>query len=366
MVVNRELADTTGPHARSRRHLEIALPEGSSYQPGDYLAVLPRNPPEVVDRALAAFGLARDAPFTLHGIPLTAADLLTAHVALTEPATPARVERLAVTTHAVLAAAESSGRAMVEGIRGGRGVTVLELVERFPGVDFAGFLGLHGALVARRYSISSSPRWDPGRVSLTVAVVRDAAGAFGGSASTYLAGVVPGEAVRVGVVRSGKAFHPPESLATPMVMVCAGTGVAPFRGFLQDRALRAAREGVTPAPSLLFFGCDHPDVDFLYRDEFAAWAAAGIVEVRPAFSAAPRDGVRYVQDRVWRDRVDVMNLLRRDAVFYVCGDGRRMAPAVADTCARVYAEGTGATPGEAEEWLALRLHHGRYRSDAYL
>ena len=70
-------------------------------------------------------------------------------------------------------------------------------------------------------------------------------------------------------------------------MVCAGSGLAPFHGFIQHRALRAQAEGVTPAPALLFFGCDAPDVDYLYRDELEAWAAQGVVDVRPAFSAAP-------------------------------------------------------------------------------
>ncbi len=78
------------------------------------------------------------------------------------------------------------------------------------------------------------------------------------------------------------AFHPPESLDTPVVMVCAGTGLAPFRGFLQDRALQAREEGVVPAPALLFFGCDHPDVDHLYRDELAEGPS------RASSTSAPR------------------------------------------------------------------------------
>ncbi|WP_460304369.1 ferredoxin reductase domain-containing protein [Actinocorallia aurea] len=395
VVVNRELVDTAASHGRSKRHLEIVLPEGTTYLPGDYLAVLPPNPADVVERALARFGLARGTrlvprpkagpvasegdecadpgqqrrggapPFA--GERLTARELLTGHVALTEPATRGGIERIAAATPAHEGGAALAALAARDPEDSARRPTLLDLVEGHPAcaLDFAAFLDLHAPLVPRRYSISSSPRWDPRRVSLTVAVVRDPSGAFG-SASTYLGDAAPGTPMTVGVVGSGKAFHPPESLTTPLVMACAGTGVAPFRGFLQDRAVRAREEGVTPAPALLFFGCDHPDVDFLYRDELAAWSAAGIVDVRPAFSAAPEDGVRYVQDRVWRDRADVMELLRRDAVFYVCGDGRRMAPAVADACARIYADATDATPAESAEWLALRLHHGHHRTDAYL
>ncbi|ROO86320.1 cytochrome P450/NADPH-cytochrome P450 reductase [Actinocorallia herbida] len=366
VVVNRELVANG---ARSKRHLEIALPDGVSYLPGDYLAVLPPNSAAVVDRVLARFGLAQDTRLVLSGREtLTAGEFLAGHVALAEPATRGGITRLAAAAPAHAGRDDLAALAAREPEAGERRPTVLDLLERHPGcaVDFTEFLGLHAPLVPRRYSISSSPRWNPRRVSLTVAVVRDPSGAFAGSASTFLGDAAPGTRVAVSVAGSGKAFHPPESLMTPMVMACAGTGIAPFRGFLQDRALRALDEGVAPAPSLLFFGCDRPEADFLYRDELAGWAEAGIVDVRPAFSAAPEDGVRYVQERLWRDRTDVMNLLRRDAVFYVCGDGRRMAPAVADTCARIYAEATDATPGEAEEWLTLRLDHGGYRSDAYL
>lgn len=110
-------------------------------------------------------------------------------------------------------------------------------------------------------------------------------------------------------------------------MVCAGTGLAPFRGFLQDRALRAQEEGTAPAPALLFFGCGGPDVDYLYREELAAWSEAGIVDVRPAFS---------------------------------------MAPAVHDTCKRIYIEATGADPAGAEEWMTrMQRDHGRYLTDVF-
>jgi hypothetical protein len=112
---------------------------------------------------------------------------------------------------------------------------------------------------------------------------------------------------------SNIAFHPPESLATPIIMVAAGTGIAPFRGFVQARALRVAAGEGTPGPALLFFGCRAPGTDFLYRDELAAWEQAGVVDVRPAFSRAPGGGGRYVQDRLWQDRAEVIALVERGA-----------------------------------------------------
>ena len=117
---------------------------------------------------------------------------------------------------------------------------------------------------------------------------------------------------------------------------------------------------------LLFFGCDAPDVDLLYADELAEWEAQGIVSVRPAFSAAPVDGVRFVQDRLWADRADVAELVRDGAHVYVCGDGRSMAPAVHETCVRMYAEATGCSTAEAEAWMdRMERDHGRYVCDAF-
>ena len=140
----------------------------------------------------------------------------------------------------------------------------------------------------------------------------------------------------------------------------------PFRGFLQDRALAAQEAGERPAPALLFFGCDAPDVDYLYSDELAAWIEQGVVDVRPAFSEAPEDGVRFVQDRIWADREDVRRLIKDGGTFFVCGDGRRMAPAVFDTCARIYAEVSGTTQEEAEAWLTqLQQQHSRYVADVF-
>jgi cytochrome P450/NADPH-cytochrome P450 reductase len=169
---------------------------------------------------------------------------------------------------------------------------------------------------------------------------------------------------------SNIAFHPPADITVPVVLICAGTGLAPFRGFLQDRELQAQSEGITPAPALLFFGCDAPDVDLLYADELNSWEANGIVSVRPAFSQAPQGGpngsMRFVQDRLWADRADVEELVRAGAHVYVCGDGRTMAPAVHDTCVRMYAEATACSTADAEAWMAqMEREHGRYVQDVF-
>ncbi len=150
-----------------------------------------------------------------------------------------------------------------------------------------------------------------------------------------------------------------------MIMICAGTGLAPFRGFLQERAAQA-QAGRTVGKSLLFFGCDHPDVDLLYREEIEAWQAAGVVELRPAFTNAVVDGVKFVQDRVWKDRADIAALFRAGAIVYVCGDGQRMAPAVRDALARIYVEETGMPHDEALRAVEqIERERGRFVEDVF-
>ncbi|WP_366521101.1 hypothetical protein [Lapillicoccus sp.] len=373
--------------ARSKRHLEIALPDGMTYETGDYLAVLPLNPTLAVDRALSRFDLAYDAQTVIRisegghtflptDTPVTAGELLASYVELSLPATRKQLELLADATvcppdKAALAALAGDPAAYTDEILTPR-ITVLDLLERYPACQlaFGTFLQMLTPLTPRQYSISSSPRWSTDHVTLTVSVLTAPAlsgsGTYEGAASTYLARARPGTKVAVTVRPSNVAFHPPQSLATPVVMVCAGTGIAPFRGFLQDRALAAQEQGVTPAPALLFFGCDQPDVDFLYRDELDEWAEQGLVAVRPAFSVTPADGVTFVQDRLWADRAEVIDLVRAGAIFFVCGDGQRMAPAVYDTCTRIYIEATGATAERADAWMIeMQREHSRYVADVY-
>ena len=132
--------------------------------------------------------------------------------------------------------------------------------------------------------------------------------------------------------------------------------------------VQARAEGVAPAPALPFFGCHAPESDLYHADELAGLAARGIVDVRPAFSRAPVDGVRHVQ-RLWADRADradLVALVRDGAVSLVCGDGQRTAPAVHDTCRRIHFAATGASPQESGAWLtATQREHGRHVADVF-
>jgi cytochrome P450/NADPH-cytochrome P450 reductase len=224
-------------------------------------------------------------------------------------------------------------------------------------------------LKSRRYSISSSPLWNAHQCTLTVAVVDAPAmsgqGRYLGVASSQLANACVGDKLWVEVEAAKGHFQPPLSAATPMVMICAGTGLAPFRGFVQQRLMQK-QKGESVATSLLFFGCDHPDVDLLYKEEFKELEDLGIVKVRTAFSELPTQDVQFVQHRVWQDRADVIELFKQGAHVYVCGDGLHMAPAVRETLIRIYAEHQQVTFEEAAKWAHDFIEEsGRFAEDVF-
>jgi cytochrome P450/NADPH-cytochrome P450 reductase len=382
VLENRELVDMTSPLGRSKRHLQLQLPDGVRYRTGDYLVVLPENDRAQVERVARRFALATDRIVQLKatragaaslptGRAITIGELLGRHVELATPATRQQVAALAQATQCppekmrlqALADDNEKYRAQILGKR----VSVLDLLEEFLACElsFAAFLELVPAMRPRQYSISSSPLADPARCTLTVAVVDGPAwsgrGHYRGTASGHLARLQPGDTIAVSVRAPNTPFHPPADRLTPMILVAAGSGMAPFRGFVEERAL-----GQGPAAeTLLFFGCDHPDVDLLYRDELAAWQERGVVELLPAFFRAPDGDVMFVQHRLWKERARVQALLERGAFVFVCGDGARMAPAVRETLARIRQDATGCSDEEAGRWLDERERQGLYVADVF-
>ncbi|TDD56106.1 cytochrome P450 [Saccharopolyspora elongata] len=151
----------------------------------------------------------------------------------------------------------------------------------------------------------------------------------------------------------------------PVVMIAAGTGLAPFRGAIADRR-GLVESGARLAPALCYFGCDAADADYLHAAELAAAESAGAVAVRPVFSEAPVDGHRFVQHRIAAEADEVWNLLQDGAKVYVCGDGNRMAPGVRDAFRAVYRERVPGSDAEtADAWLQGLIAEGRYVEDVY-
>ncbi|NBE56164.1 bifunctional cytochrome P450/NADPH--P450 reductase [Streptomyces boluensis] len=377
-----ELTDAAHPLSRSKRYLKLRLPPGVSYRTGDHLAVLPRNPEPLVQRAADHFGLDLDRTVTLRARrrsrgalpvdrPLTLRRLLTDFVELQHPATAEQVALLAGHTacppeHRHLAALAAADPETFHRQVTATGRSVLDLLDQHPScaLPFEVFLELLPVLRPRHYSISSSAQAAPGEVELMVSWLaaphRTGDATFHGTASTYLRTLRAGDSVRARVLPCAEPFRLPADDGTPAILVGAGTGLAPFRGAVLDRLHTGSSSTL-----LCYFGCDHPDVDYLHRAELELAEAAGAVSMRPAFSRAPEDGARYVQDRIARESDEIWDVLEAGGRVRVCGDGRQMAPAVRSAFLAVHREHTGANAEEAAAWLAALIASGAYVEDVW-
>lgn len=360
-----EAHDLTSPEAPTKKHIEIQLPSDMSYSAGDYLAILPINPKEIVHRALRRFQLPWDAHITISsqsqttlptGSSVPASDVLGAYVELAQPATKRSVAALTEATkdEETKAALRNLGGENYLSEVSGKRLSVLDLLEKFPKVElpFATFLSLLPPMRVRQYSISSSPLWNPNNLTLTYAVL-DAPALSGngqrylGVATSYLASLEAGDKLHVAIRPSHASFHlPVDSERTPVLCIAAGSGLAPFRGFVQERAAMLGA-GRKLAPAILFFGCRNPEQDDLYREELDKWEAAGAVDVRRAYSRQPdaSEGCAHVQDRLWVDRREVQALWEQGAKVFVCGS-RGVGDAVREVAIRMYVD-------------AAKEHHGK-------
>lgn len=387
VLVNRELHTREGAEGstRSTRHLELDLPEGVVYRAGDHLGVIPRNAEALVDRAAARFGLDPGASIRLRlpggrksflpvdqSIPLRR--LLADYVELQDPATRKQIQGMADHTECpwtrprLLALTEDESRYREDVLA--RRKSILDLLEEYPAcqLPFNRYLEMLPPLRPRYYSISSSPLREPRRCSITVALVegpaRSGRGTFQGVCSGHLRRHEAGDQVRAFVKDTRSTFRLPERTSTPIVMIGPGTGLAPFRGFLQERAAQRER-GETVGPALLFFGCRHPRQDFIYENELRAFAEQGVVRLFTCFSRVASEQKTYVQDQVRQHRAEVWALLEQGAVVYVCGDASRMAPDVRRAFAAIHREETGGDEWAAEAWLEGLTAEGRYLVDVW-
>lgn len=196
-------------------------------------------------------------------------------------------------------------------------------------------------------------------------------GSHVGVASNFLSSLTAHERLHV-AIRPSQAFHLPASPeTTPLICIGAGSGLAPFRGFIQERAAMIAAGGRALAPALLFFGCQSPEHGDLYADELAAWERLGAVDVRRAYSRAQErsEGCRYVQHRLARDRAHVRDLWRRGARIYVCGSkevGVAVEDVFLDMVKEVHREkhGEEMSTEEAKAWFDKQRNE-RYMTDVF-
>ena len=387
VAVNRELHTRTGadPSPRSTRHLELELPEGVAYRAGDHLGVIPRNADALVARGAARFGLDPAASIRLRlpgsrktflpvDQPVRVSRLLGDYVELQDPATRKQIQGLAAHTECpwtgprLRALAEDEARYREEVLA--RRKSVIDLLDEFPAcqLPFNRYLEMLPPLRPRYYSISSSPLRHERRCSITVAIVegeaRSGRGTFHGVCSGYLLLQKEGEPVHAFVKDTRSAFRLPDNASTPIIMIGPGTGLAPFRGFLQERAALRER-GQAVGPALLFFGCRHPRQDFIYEDELRAFADQGVVRLFACFSRAPDAQKTYVQDQLREQRALVWKQLQQGGTVYVCGDATRMAPDVRRAFAAIHREATGSDERAALAWLDGLAAEGRYLVDVW-
>jgi cytochrome P450/NADPH-cytochrome P450 reductase len=398
---NRELLTAQG---RSTRHIEVQLPEGVSYSAGDHLGVVGANPDEVVLSYMDQLGLAHDAVVRLEleegqslstvplGRQVSAFNALAYCFELQQPAS--RPQLYALAKLAADPAEAEHLRALAEYGRGNSGEmpegcpdeyeryvlrarrTLLEILREHPSVTVSAgaLLGMLPPMKPRYYSISSSPKLSPRTATISVSVVqgRSPTGRLHlGLCSNCLKSqtgqkpypptVMPSRPLGASglgmplvtfVKDTGSSFRLPAS-NVPVIMVGPGTGVAPMRGFIQDRAADGRSENV------LFFGC-RDESDYLYRDELEAWEKEGCLKLFVAFSRKHGTPKTYVQDLISQKADLVAEYVRRGAYIYICGDASKMAPDVKATVARVLTEA-----GWGDDCVEKMTAEGRYCEDVW-
>ena len=339
-------------------HIDFDLAGTSlEYAVGDSFGIFPVNDLALVDAVLAA--LAAPPDFPIGGRTLR--EVLTEGVSLS----PAPDMLFQLISYLVGGERRLKAKALAAGEDpdgDAESLDVLAAIEKFHGIrpDPEAFIEALDPLQPRLYSISSSPRVDRTRVSLTVDTVRYEHGSRTrlGVASTYLADrVKPGDRIRV-YVQKAHAFGLPADPSAPIIMIGPGTGVAPFRAFLHDRMASKA-----PGRNWLFFGHQRSTHDFFYEDELAGMSAAGVLtKLSLAWSRDAGQKV-YVQDRMREAGPDLWSWLADGAHVYVCGDAKRMAADVEKALIEVVAT-HGGRP-DAAAFVADLKKRGRYQTDVY-
>ncbi|KAK7701880.1 hypothetical protein SLS64_010014 [Diaporthe eres] len=331
----------SSPGVAQKRHIELQLPARISYEAGDHLHILPTNDLTIIKRALSRFALKENTVVTIIpssesylplgdipiNIPLTALELFLSYIDLRRAASTRQIDLLIDT-----AAGEETKQSLREVLTDNKNTaSILDLLDQFEPSELplplSSFLLMLSPILPRVYSFSSSPRWKPGHGTLTYSVVdQAAAGPNKGAASNHLASREPGSVVYVSLPANQEPslFRlPAPELQTPVIMIGAGTGLAPFRGFIQERALfiknnEGGRDELSPA--LLFFGCRGSNLDDLYRGELDAMEKDGVVGVRRAYSQEQNEGgCRYVADTVKSHIEEIVQLWDRGARIYICG-----------------------------------------------
>lgn len=331
-------------------HVELSLAGlGLSYEPGDALGIQPENDPEAVAEVLRAAGLEQDG--ALHEALAGRYDINTL--------TGKQMKDYAALTGdgALGLLAEDAGK------RGEflAGRQLIDLLEAFPHrLDAEKFTSLLRPLAPRYYSVASSQKLVGEEAHLTIArLAYESAGrARKGVASTMVTDRRRSGAALNVFVKPNPHFRLPKDPAAPIVMIGAGTGIAPYRGFLQER-----EAGGATGPAWLVFGHRHFLYDFLYQLEIQDWLKSGVLSRLDLATSRDQPEKRYVQHVLWEQRDALRGKLADGATLYLCGDAKHMARDVDATLIRVLSEGKDEREGQAA--LDALVTSGRYKKDVY-
>ena len=357
MLVNRRLS---GPESeKDTRHFELDLTGwGLKFEVGDSVGVCPTNDPDLVDGIIRALGASGEEKVPrLKGEPTSLREALLRDYSVTQP-TPKFLKAIAhradaaPTLHYLLAPDRKQDLQTYLW-----GMEVIDFL-----VEPEEFVGLLSKLQPRLYSVASSLKAFPDQVHLIVDVVRyESNGRMRkGVASSFLAERAADAAVPV-FPSNAKHFHLPENPDTPIIMVGPGTGIAPFRAYLQERQVTGAK-----GKNWLFFGAQHVKCDFAYEEDFDVFMKKGILTRLDCAWSRDQAHKIYVQDKIAEHAAEIWKWIDADgAQFFVCGDARRMAKDVDATLRKIVQEQGGKSVEQANEYVEKLKSEKRYKRDVY-
>ena len=363
LVVNRRLS--TPESEKDTRHFEIDLKGwGLSFEVGDSLAVYPTNDPELVGEIIHAIGAKGDEPVTATKTQKGLREALLRDFSITQP-TPKflRAIRERANSSTLLKDLMHAGR-KEDLDRYLWGMEVIDFLNEHPSAKFSPeeFVGLLTKLQPRLYSVASSLRAFPDQVHFIVDVIRyESHGRERkGVCSSFMAERAENVPVPV-YPSSAKHFHLPENLDLPIIMVGPGTGVAPFRAFLQERHALGAK-----GKNWLFFGAQRESCDYAYKEDFDQFKRDGLLTRLDCAWSRDQAHKVYVQHRLLENGAEIWKWIDGEgAQFFVCGDARRMAKDVDAALRKIVQEKGGKSVEQANEYVEKLKSDKRYKRDVY-
>ncbi|MGX9251079.1 sulfite reductase subunit alpha [Pantoea ananatis] len=360
LITNKRLSSEQS--AKDIRHFEFDLTDsGLKYEAGDALGVIPVNEPSLVSLLLTQLNADYQTP--VPGFDRSLGDLLTYQFEISEPSRKLIEWVGQNTTNQELRHVLQHDDKDALGVwLWGKDTLDLLQLELTRNLSVPEFVALLRPLQHRAYSISSSSKTHPNQVHLTIASVRYHSGGRNrsGVCSTYLA-----ERVRRGekpaiFISPNKAFRVPANGNAPLIMVGPGTGIAPFRAFLQERQATGAQ-----GKNWLFFGDQHQEHDFIYREELTAWQESGLLTRLDLAFSRDQDKKIYVQNRMLEQGAELYAWLQEGGYFYVCGDASRMAKDVDNALYEIVRQFGGLSSERAADYIDQLKKEKRYLRDVY-